>query len=350
MVNNCTFFSAMDKIKVCGLMLAFVMMGTSAVAQNVVDKQGRRQGHWIKNDKDGSKIFEGDFKDGVETGVFKYYYPDGTLRIENDFAPDGKSCTHKAYDEKGRLLATGFFTQKNRDGEWKFYTEAGKLIKIATYKMGVKEGAQVIFTAEGDTAEVSYWKNNKRDGRWWKRIGKKGYITGTYKEGGMNGVVREYDEEGQKIREGNYKEGSKHGVYQYFEGGRLSVDEMWDMGRLQDRKILVLQPEPVYVSVFKIACLVPKGKKQVTIYTKNGESVLSYEPADVLFGRLGDDIFTIVNRKSRIMADPSCILGLKKDSEGREVLEFEPQLPFDIFPDEDCQKLIKSLQREGFDQ
>lgn len=334
------------KIRFLALLLILAVTGQ---AQNTIDNQGRRQGHWIKTDKDGSKIYEGDFVDGHESGVFQYFYPDGTLRMRNTFTSDGRQCNHEAFDEKGRLIATGTFTQRNRDGEWRFYTEEGKLIKIAHYRMGVKEGVHVIFTPAGDTAEVTTWRDNRRDGRWWKRIGEKGYIEGTYRNGGMDGVVTEHGEDGELVLEGHYADGSRHGSYRYYEKGRMTIDETWDRGILNDRKILIMQPEAAYVSISKIACLIPKGKQQVTIYTRNGESVLTYEPAENLYARIGNEFFTLANRESRVMVATNCVMGLKKDSEDREILDTDPELPVAIYPDDDCKKMVKSLQREGFE-
>lgn len=331
-------------------LFSLVLLSFACQAQNSIDSQGRRQGHWIKTDKDGSKIYEGNFVDGHETGVFQYYYPNGTLRMRNTFSNDGKQCSHEAYDEAGKLVATGSFVQHNRNGEWKFYTEAGKLIKIANYRMGTKEGIHVIFTQDGDTAEVCSWKDNHRDGRWWKRIGRKGHIEGTFRKGGLDGRVAEYDEQGAIVSEGNYANGNKHGSYRYYEGGRMTVDETWERGILSDRKVLVMQPEATYVSIFKIACMVPKGKQQVTVYTRSGETVNTYEPAENLYARIGSETFTLANREGQIMIATDCVMGLKKDAEGRDILDVEPNLPIDIFPDEDCLKMVKSLQREGFEK
>lgn len=332
------------------LIIATILVGLGCQAQNRTDNQGRKQGHWIKTDKDGSKTFEGDFKDGKEVGLFQYFYPDGTIRMKNNFTEPGKICTHEAYDEKGHLLAKGFFNQKNRDGEWNFFTEEGKLIKQVTYRMGVKEGKQTIYTSKGDTAEVSYWKDNKRHGRWWKRIGEQGYITGTYEHGGLEGVVREYGDDQTLVREGHYKNGSKHGTYQYFEQGILTIDEIWDKGLLTERKVLIKQPENAYISIFDIAFLMPKGKSQVIIHTRKGHSINTFESSETLYPRLGSEVFTFANKEGRVMVNPSCIMGIAKDSEDRDILELDPKPEFDIFPDEDCIKMVKSYQREGLDK
>ena len=170
-------------MKAQSFLLLFIGLSLVCAAQNTIDKQGRKQGHWIKTDKQGHKIFEGNFKDGRETGVFEYFYSDGTVRLRNTFiGDDGKRCKHEAYDEKGRLVAKGEYCLKNRDGQWEFYAEDGKLIKKAGYKMGVQEGEQVIFTHSGDTAEVLNWKDGKKEGRWWKGQARKPTCKRTTKE------------------------------------------------------------------------------------------------------------------------------------------------------------------------
>ena len=330
------------------LLLAAAMLLTSvgAVAQNKIDKQGRRQGHWVRTDKDGSKIYEGTFVDGQETGTFTYYYHDGSVRIRNTYSEPGRVCSHEAYDEQGHLLATGTYNQRNRDGLWKFYNESGRLVKEASYKMGVKHGPHIIYTSKGDTAEVANWADNHRHGRWWKRIGERGYITGTYVRGGLEGRLVEYDDNGFLIREGYYKDGFRHGAYQYFEDRHLTVDERWTHGTLADRRVRLLTPDTQFVSVFDIACLAPQGKAKVVVYLKDGTKKVSHESAEALYDRLGNDIFAYANRKSRILVAMNCVQGASKDAEGRDILILEPQPDFVIFPDEDGLKMVRSRQYE----
>ena len=332
------------------LIVLFLLTSLNAGAQNMIDKYGRRQGRWVKTDKDGSRIYEGTFVDGHESGTFTYYYPDGTVRMRNNFTPDGKQCSHEAFDQKGNLMATGTYTQKNRDGEWRYYSADGKLLKIAQYRMGVKEGTHIIFDRKGDTAEVSTWRDNHRDGRWWKRVGEKGHIESTYRNGGLDGKLTEYDDAGELVAEGYYVNGQKHGVYRYYENKTMTVDEKWEKGILIDRKVLVRQPEPTYVSIFKLACLVPQGKSNVMIYLRNGEKVKTYENYEDLYARIGDETFTLASQNDHVMIATDCVMGLKKDAEGRNIIDTEPELPISIYPDENCLKMIQSMQREGLDK
>ena len=324
------------------LAAALLLAGTGATAQNSIDQQGRRQGHWIRTDKDGTKIYEGDFVDGREVGTFTYYYADGTVRMRNTYTEPGVRCDHEAYDEQGHLLVRGHYDRRNRDGQWLFYAEDGRLVKEAGYRMGIKDGLHVIYTSKGDTAEVTHWRNNHRHGRWWKRIGHKGYITGTYVNGGLEGRLVEYDEDGLLAREGHYLDGLKHGTYRYYEGGKLTVDERWEHGLMLDRRIRLLLPQEEFVSVYDIVCLAPQGKNKVTLLLNDGSKRLTLESADLVYERLGDELFDCANRKSRIMVARRAIQGLGKDADGREVLLLEPQPDYSIFPDEDGKKMIRS--------
>ena len=334
------------KGKILLIVAAMGLTMLNATAQNRVDNQGRRQGHWIRTDKDGSKIFEGDFVDGLETGTFTYYYQDGSVRIKNTYTEPGRVCTHEAYDEQGHLLARGTFNQRNRDGRWQFYAEDGRLVKEATYKMGVKDGIHIIYTQKGDTAEVTHWSDNHRHGRWWKRIGKEGYITGTYVHGGLEGRLTEYDDNHQLIREGHYSGGLKHGSYRYFENNQLTVDETWNHGMLAERLVRILTPDEEFVSVNNIACMAPQGKGKVIVLMRDGTKKIDRESADDLYNRIGNDVFLCANRKSRVMVSHDCVQGMGKDGEGREILLLDPQPDFVIFPDEDGLKMVRSLQYE----
>lgn len=332
-------------MKRCISFLLLLCLATVATAQNQIDKQGRRQGKWLRTDKDGSKIFEGEFKDGLEVGTFTYYYSDGTVRLRNTFLVPGRYCAHEAYNRDGKLIARGFFNQKNRDSVWTFYNEEGRLLKLAGYRMGIKQGPHIVFDANGDTVEFTNWADNRRDGRWWKRIGKKGYITGHYKNGRMQGNVKEYDDEGRMVRDGNYVNGEKEGRYRYFDEKGVTVDEQWQNGALRERKVrLTTASGNEMIATYAIAYLYPRGR-QTQVYRMDGSSTRCEESIETLFDRIGAEQFVLLDAKARVVANTVCIMGLTRDEEGREIVHLDPNPPFSVFPDEDCKKMITSLQR-----
>lgn len=331
------------KMKYKLILFALLTAAFACQAQNQIDKQGRRQGHWVKTDKQGTKMYEGDFVDDKETGTFTYYYADGKTRIKNVYTVPGKVCSHEVYDPEGHLLAKGTFNQRNRDGRWEFYNESGRLVKITHYKMGVRHGMQAIFTSNGDTAEVCNWTDNHRHGRWWKRIGKQGYITATYVHGRIEGKLTEYNEAQELVREGHYKDGERNGHYKYFEEGHMTVDEIWRMGAMKDRMVRLLLPEERYVSVYDINYMIPQGKKQTIVYLTDGTKLTDFEGSEVLYRHIGDGRFSLANREARIMVATDLIVGTTLDREGREILQLDPKPDFDIFPDDDCKRMMRSL-------
>ncbi|MBQ4376649.1 MAG: hypothetical protein II793_03030, partial [Bacteroidales bacterium] len=222
----------------------------------------------------------------------------------------------------------------------------GRLVKEASYSMGVKEGTHVVFNRQGDTAEVTTWHNNHRHGRWWKRIGDRGYITATYQNGGIEGLLVEYNDQGQLVREGKYSGGFKHGANKLYENEQLVVDERWNHGTIIDRRIRLLLPEEQFVSVLDMICLAPQGKNKVVIYLKDGTKLTTRESADAVYDRLGNEFFSYANRKSRILVALQCVQGIDKDAEGRTVLVLDPKPDIEIFPDEDGTKMVQSRMND----
>lgn len=326
------------------LAMVLLLMGFTCQAQNRMDDQGRRQGHWVKTDKQGIKIYEGNFVDGMETDTFTYYHPNGKVRIRNVYSVPGKICYHQVYDAAGHLLAQGNFNQKNRDGKWEFFHESGKILKITHYKMGVRHGMQILYTSAGDTAEYCNWSDNHRDGHWWKRIGRTGYITATYVKGLIEGRMEEYDQNGKICREGNYLHNDRHGHFKYFEDGVLMVDETWKEGIMKDRMVRLTLPEERFVSIYGINYMAPQGKGKTYVYLTDGSRLIDMESTEDLYRHIGMGRFTMANKESRIMVATDLIVGTTHDREGREVLSLDPKPDFDVFPDEDCMKMLHSLQ------
>ena len=213
--------------------------------------------------------------------------------------------------------------------------------------MGIKHGTHIVFTSTGDTAEISNWKDNHRHGRWWKRIGEKGWITAKYENGLMQGRLQEYDDNGTLIREGFYKDGLKNGKYRYFKNGVPVIDETWSKGALADRNILIHAPQDKWISVFGIAYYMSKGANGCLVYMNDGSKITCREDIETLNTLVGEELFVLIDKRNRIMAATNNITGITKDPEGRDIIQLDPAPPFTVFPDEECVKMIQSLLRSN---
>lgn len=333
------------KTKIIMALLALVpLMG---VAQNMMDSQGRRQGKWVKMDKNNRKIYEGTFKDGLEIGTFTYYYSDGTVRMKNTFLVDGKFCSHEAYDKNGKLMATGFYNQKNRDSVWNIYNAEGKLLKSETYKMGTKTGKSVLFSSTGDTIEIQYWNDNKKHGYWYRKV-LDGYLTGNYANNLLDGKYAEY-RNNKVVSEGNYSQGLRDGQWKFYDGNNLEVVEKWNNGNLHDRKVLIYTEQPQMISTDEIAYFYPKGRNTIVI-TMDGTTMVDQENSHKLFEKVGEENFVILNNEKQLVAAYRCIVGFEKDEDGKEYVELSPKLSFNLYPDDNCRKLVESILRQGLEK
>ena len=68
---------------VCCL-FAFSLYGQDTANINKTDASGRKQGVWKKYEK-GKLVYEGQFKDNVPYGTFRYYHTNGKLKSTTDF-------------------------------------------------------------------------------------------------------------------------------------------------------------------------------------------------------------------------------------------------------------------------
>ena len=59
--------------------LIVFMFSISVFAQNLTDDNGLKQGNWEVKYDDGKTKYIGTFKDGVEQGLFKFYYNNGVI-------------------------------------------------------------------------------------------------------------------------------------------------------------------------------------------------------------------------------------------------------------------------------
>ena len=113
---------------------------------NKTDAGGKKQGFWIKKDKDGKKIYEGQFNNDIPYGTFKYYYPDGALKAVSVLSDNGRCSRTTTFFKNGRKMAEGKYIDEKRDSTWKFYTEFDNImVSEEFYKDGKKDGISKTF-------------------------------------------------------------------------------------------------------------------------------------------------------------------------------------------------------------
>jgi len=202
---------------------------------NKLDTEGRKQGHWIKKDKEGKNIYEGQFIHDIPYGTFKYYYPEGELKAVSQLSDNGR-CSHTtAYFKNGRKMAEGKYIEEKKDSIWKFYSEFDNVVVSEEfYKDGKKEGVSTTFYPDGIVAERATWKNGIRSGLW-----EQYYTDGKLKlkcaflDDEKDGQLKTYHMSGRIWLTGQYIKGDADGTWTYItDKGEIEKKEYFDKGRL----------------------------------------------------------------------------------------------------------------------
>ena len=84
----------------------------------------------------GQLWFEGNFKDGKEDGVHKFWYKNGQLKSESNHIDGKREGLSKVWYSNGQLSTEGNYYNDTRDGVFKEWYENGQLESESTYFEG----------------------------------------------------------------------------------------------------------------------------------------------------------------------------------------------------------------------
>ena len=186
----------------------------------------------------GKRVYEGDYKGDLNNGFMrsgsgKEYDKDGLIAIYSGEWKKGKREGLGTEYSQGFVLYTGEWKKGMRDGEGKEMDESGKVVFVGEWKDGKGKGKEM--DGDGNVVYEGEWRNGKRNGMGevlkgtrWIGYWKDGKMNGMGYERDGNGVVKrgclfengevkrvvqdfdgekmvEYDENGKKVYEGEYK-------------------------------------------------------------------------------------------------------------------------------------------------
>ena len=171
--------------------------------------------------------YEGQFSHGKEIGLFKFYQylnEKSILSATKKFNDSNSVAEVRFYNPSGSIISQGKMNGKKYVGEWNYYHKNSvKIMRIERYDAyGLQQGEFKVYYKNGQLAEKSNYKDDKLDGEslWFNQNGviiKKF----TYKEGLLQGPSKIYSNDGNLIVEGQYKGDKKHGIWLYYEEGKL---------------------------------------------------------------------------------------------------------------------------------
>lgn len=194
----------MTKIRL--LFLLLLPLTLFAQEYNRTDDKGRRQGPWVDFHANGQKRYEGQFKNDLCVGEFKYYDEQGRLQATNQFDKSGTRALNKQYASNGTLIATGYYLNQKKEGEWQYFSkDNGKLILVEENRNGKVHGASKVYYDTGVLMTECHYENGLREGE-----AKTYYPSGALKEKGLflhgekSGIWTTYNEDGDVISTENY--------------------------------------------------------------------------------------------------------------------------------------------------
>ena len=114
----------------------------------------------------GFRIINGEFKDGMQHGIWELYDENGQLREYQEFKL-GKLCGMQFhYFESGAISWKGNNVDGKMDGIWEWYGEDGVLRQATEYKDGVRDGSSISYYIDGTLWDKGIYKDGKKDGLW----------------------------------------------------------------------------------------------------------------------------------------------------------------------------------------
>jgi len=211
--------------------------------------KGNFDGKWTFWKENGQKDYESNYKDGKEYGKRTIsWHKNGQIKIEGTFK-DGKkdgewtewhskvhNKTQQYYNKLRKLLREDklykriLMLKEKQHVEISFKSEdlkkeAQKVIKENFPNLIIVEGSELEFEftlkipSSAYKKEEGYFIDGKKDGKWteWNKDGQK-QSEENYKDGKLGAESSKWDENGQ---ESQYKDGKLHGIVDRHENGQI---------------------------------------------------------------------------------------------------------------------------------
>lgn len=217
----------MRKIIFNSLLIFLFTIGSFAQENiNQENVKGDRIGVWKKYYQNQRIRYQGQFENGKEVGVFKYYSAASSEFpiVIKTFNENSSEALVQYFTLKGLPESEGKINGKKRIGEWTYYHKDGTTQMLEeNYIDGVLNGVFKIFYEDGKLTKLVHFKDGKLHGNSKKYSPKSILIEDVnYVNGELHGHASFYEDNGNLKQKGLYEEDLKVGVWEFFEDGKLS--------------------------------------------------------------------------------------------------------------------------------
>lgn len=223
----------MLRIKKFGFILIFFVFyfaseNSNSQSINSFNAANQRTGIWKKYYSNNKIRYVGQFENGKEIGVFKFYDMSSSDHpvIKKTFFKDSDSLFVQFYSLDGIIKTEGIMRGRKRGGNWKYFYKNGTVMSEENYTNGSLNGEQVIFYPDGQVTELALYKDGLLDGVTTKYSSKGVLIEKVcYRKGEPNGLAKYFELNGDLKETGYYKDGKREGKWEYYMDGEVVTDD-----------------------------------------------------------------------------------------------------------------------------
>lgn len=185
--------------------------------EGIMDVAGNQQGPWIEYHQNGQVKGKGEYKDGKRIGEWTFFHPNGKTEQKGKYDKKGRAQGEwKWYYESGNLLREETYLNDLREGPMTEYSDTGNIVTKGEFVEGMKEGKWVYYM--GDYRDEGEYKGGQMSGEWksWHTSTGKIKSSGSFIDGNPDGRYKEYNIAGNILQEGKYIVGNKEGEWKYY--------------------------------------------------------------------------------------------------------------------------------------
>ena len=324
------------------MLIPFVVFSQDNI--NVKDKNGKKQGVWKKYEN-GHLVYEGQFKDDVPYGTFKYYHANGKLKSITEFQQGVHKVKTTIYHENGHKASEGAYIDQLKEGEWRYYSNSDTLLKVEHYKTGDRDGLWQTYSTSGVLLEECNYLNNKRNGMY-----KTYYLNGVvsyeadYVAGKTNGKSSSYYPNGKVSTTGNYHNGWRDGEWNTYDVKGKIRSTMLYKDRILSKTYIYLYQKGVgqKLNQDNVAYFV-KNRDKMTVVLKNGNKLQIDESMEEVEQWIDYMVFVKLNPRYIVAIDALVSYRPVEDAEDAIVVKIHPAPDEEVYAEGNDAKLLKSL-------
>lgn len=324
------------------LFLPFVMYAQDKI--NVTDKNGKKQGVWKKYEQ-GKLLYEGQFKDDVPFGTFKYYYDNGKLKSVTEFLQGVHKVRTVIYYENGKKASEGAYIDQQKDGLWRYYSNKDTLIKEESYSEGKRSGLWRTYSPDGILLEECDYSNDKRSG-----LFKTYYLNGkvsleeTYLNGKTNGKSTSYYPNGNVSVTGDYHNGWRDGEWNTYDvNGKIRSTMVYKNQRLQNTYIYMYQKGVGQKLNQNAVAYFVKNRDKMTVVLRSGNKISIDESMEEVEQWIDYMVFMKVNPRYIVALDALVSYKPVEETDSAITIRVAPDPGEEIYSEGNEAKMVKAL-------